>query len=108
MRRKMVLALMLVPLCAAAADPPAGTPDSGQVNVNTATTDELMALPGIGPSKARAIIEYRSQKPFKTPEDLLRVRGIGKGIFKEIRELVAVSGPTTFKGHRQANRQAGP
>ena len=107
MRRKMVLALMLAPLCAAAADPPAGTRESGQVNVNTATTDELMALPGIGPSKARAIIEYRSQKPFKTPEDLLRVRGIGKGIFKEIRELVSVSGPTTFKGHRQANRQAG-
>lgn len=105
MRNKLVLALMLVPLCAAAADPPAG---AGQVNVNTATVDELMALPGIGPSKARAIVEYRSQKPFKTPEDLLRVRGIGKGIFKEIHELIAVSGPTTFKGSRPASRSAGP
>jgi len=107
MRRKMALALMLAPLCAAAADPPAAA-DRGTVNVNTATTDELMALPGIGPSKARAIVEYRTQKPFKTPEDLLRVRGIGKGIFKEIRELVSVSGPTTFRGRSAPARQARP
>jgi competence protein ComEA len=100
----MVLALLLAPLCAQAAPPAA--PDAGQVNINTATADELMALPGIGPAKARAIVEYRTQKPFKAPEDLLRVRGIGKGIFKGIRELITVTGPTTFKGARPAGRQA--
>ena len=97
MRKMIVWALLLAPLCAAAADPPAAATAAGQVNVNTATAEELMMLPGIGPAKARAIVEYRSQKPFKTPEDLLRVRGIGRGIYKDLHDLVSVTGPTTLK-----------
>ena len=99
MRKMIVWALMLAPLCAMAADPPGGTGGAagGQVNLNTASQEELMMLPGIGPAKAKAIVEYRSQKPFKTPEDILRVRGIGRGIFKDLRDLLAVSGPTTYK-----------
>ena len=99
MKRMIALTLLLAPLCAAAADPPDKAP-SGQVNVNTATAEELMLLPGIGPAKAKAIVEYRSQKPFKTPEDLLRVRGIGRGLFREVHDLVVVSGPTTMKAER--------
>ena len=106
MRKMIVWALILAPLCAAAADPPnARGAATGQVNLNTASEEELMTLPGIGPAKAKAIVEYRSQKPFKSPEDVLRVRGIGRGIFKDLRDLLAVSGPTTYKP--AAPRRAG-
>jgi len=52
---------------------------AGPVNVNTADADTIAAeLNGIGPAKAQAIIEYREKHgPFKTPEDLSLVKGIG-------------------------------
>jgi len=103
MKRMMVLALLLAPVLAAAADPPAEA--DGRININTATLDELTLLPGIGPSKARAIAEHRAKKPFKTPEDLLRVRGIGRGTFKQLRNLITVSGPTTLKAKPKRARR---
>ncbi len=48
------------------------------VDINHATAEELTALPGIGPKKARAIVEYREANgPFAKPDDLLLVNGIG-------------------------------
>src|SRR4051812_34788455 len=51
----------------------------GVVNIQTATAEQLQLLPGIGPSKAEAIIAYRTAHPFARVEDILRVRGIGRG-----------------------------
>ena len=62
-------------------------PAGGLVNVNTATAAELEALPGIGPVIARRIVEGR---PYRSVEDLDRVKGIGKKRLEEIRALVAV------------------
>jgi competence protein ComEA len=59
----------------------------GWVNVNTATTAELEALPGIGPVIARRIIEGR---PYRSVGELDRVKGIGKKRLEEIRPLVRV------------------
>jgi len=73
-----------------AATPSPGTPAS-PVNLNTASASELDRLPGIGPSLARAIIEYRAAHGvFATIEDLLLVPGIGTAKLEAIRELVRV------------------
>ena len=58
------------------------------VNVNTADADAIAeALTGVGPAKAAAIIAYREEHgPFKGPEDLLNVKGIGEGTLKQIKD----------------------
>ncbi len=59
------------------------------VNVNTATREELMQLPGIGPKTADAIIRYReTYGPFRSPEDLLKVKGIGPKKLEQIRPFI--------------------
>ncbi len=64
---------------------------NGKVNINTATQNELENLPGIGPSIASRIIEYREQNgKFNKIEDLQNVKGIGDAKFNNIKEYVIV------------------
>ena len=66
------------------------------VNINTATKEELDGLPGIGPVKAQAIVDYRKANgPFKSPEDIMRVKGIKEGEFGKIKDQISVSGATS-------------
>ena len=58
-----------------------------RININTATAEELDKLPDIGPVKAQAIIEGR---PYKTPEDIMKVRGIKEGIYNKIKDHISV------------------
>ena len=66
----------------------ATTPTAGKlVNLNTAPKEELDSLPGIGPVKAQAIMDAR---PFKTIEDVMKVKGIKEGEFSKIKDLITV------------------
>lgn len=65
-----------------------GAPAAPLLNINTATAEELTALPMIGPSRAAAIVEYRGRTAFQTVDDLLNVRGIGPGTVSAVRHLV--------------------
>ena len=64
-----------------------------QVDVNTADAAELERLPGVGPALARRIVEERTARgPFASPDDLIRVRGIGGKSLEALRAFVNVSG----------------
>ena len=65
--------------------------DGAMVNINTATADELTKLKGIGPAMAQRIVEYREENGmFQSPEDLQRVKGIGKAKFAKLKEQVTL------------------
>ena len=67
------------------------TSNSELININTASQFELETLPGIGPTTAMRIIEYREANgPFATIDDIIDVAGIGTGTFERIKDLITV------------------
>ncbi len=60
------------------------------ININTATEQQLATLPGIGPVIAKRIVDYRAKKPFKKPEDIMNVKGIGLKVFQKIKPFIKV------------------
>jgi len=71
-------------------EPPSRLPSTtGKVNINTADLVTLESLPGIGPSLAQRIIDYRqSHGPFERIEDIMEVSGIGQVTFEGIQDLL--------------------
>lgn len=62
------------------------------VNINTASMEELMTLPGIGESKANSIITYREENgTFKSTEELMNITGIKEGVYKKISDFITVN-----------------
>jgi len=75
------------------------------VNLNTASKDELVALPGIGPAKAQAIIDYRkAHGAFKSVEELKDVKGIGAKRYEKLKPEITVGANA---GTRPASGAAG-
>jgi competence protein ComEA len=80
-----------------AGGPPAsaGKAVDGVVNLNTAPAEVLGLLPGIGPAKAAEIAAYRKKHAFRTVDELVRIKGIGRKMVRALRGHLAVAGPTT-------------
>ena len=101
-RYSLGLALTLAAvLCAAAPAPVVAAPkaEAGAkadahaepIDLNQATEADFVAVPGIGPALAQKIVEFRKQNgPFKSVEDLLKVRGIGERSFEKLRHYFVV------------------
>lgn len=71
---------------------PTPDPNVDLVNINTATAEELDTLPGIGPTTAQKIIDYRTTNgPFATIEDIMNVSGIGISTFEDMKDLITVN-----------------
>jgi len=65
--------------------------DTDLININTASSFELESLPGIGPTTAQKIIDYRETNgPFISIEDIINVSGIGPGTYTRIKDLITV------------------
>jgi len=68
------------------------TANDGKIDINQATAEQLQQLKGIGPSKAKAIVEDREQKgSFKSIADIKRVKGIGEKLFSGIEESIVAN-----------------
>ena len=66
----------------------------GIINLNTASAEQLMLLPGIGKSKADEIITYRQAHPFKAVAELTEVKGIGPKMLEKLQSHLTVDGNT--------------
>lgn len=96
--RRMIatgLAVVMAALLAAGPGLAAAKPaPTDKVNINTATIEELTALPGVGPTLAGRIVEYREKAgSFASVEEILNVKGIGEKNFEKIVEWLTVGDP---------------
>jgi competence ComEA-like helix-hairpin-helix protein len=92
-------------------------PPASPIDPNTATVEQLEQLPGIGPSTAKAIIQFREKTRFERIEDLLAIHGISKRRLEKIRPYLRINPPAkaysrktknpTTDGHRQDTDEHG-
>jgi len=92
--RKMIVAVLLVVFVGLISILNANAAEVQKININTASAEELAQLKGIGPSHAAKIVAYREKNgPFKMPEDLMQVSGIGQKTFDTNQELIIIEAP---------------
>lgn len=85
---------------------PSAAATDGVVNIQTASVEQLQLLPGIGPSKAEAIVAQRDRRAFRRVEDIMRVRGIGRTTFRRLRSMLTIDGATTLAAPQPQRRAA--
>ena len=98
--RKNVLALFFIAAVVLAFTSVLWAEDTGKININTASVEEIAKLEKIGPNYAERIVQYRKEYgPFEKPEDLMKVKGIGSKTF----ELNKNKSATQFNGTDRNN-----
>jgi competence protein ComEA len=92
-RGAAVAAALLAAAPAAAAKK--ALPPGERIDLNRATVAELMRLPGVGVKKAQAIVAHRQRQPFRRPEEVVAVKGLGPAWFEKVKgNLVAGPAPS--------------
>ena len=83
---------------------------TGVLNLNTATLDQIDALPGVSSRLAADVVAERTVRPFSRPEDVMRVRGLSRKRFERLRPHLTVTGVTSFvpATGRPGPRRRGP
>jgi len=105
----LALALLCALLAADETKPPASRPPAKQppeqqrpekpLNVNSASTEDLVKLPGIGPATAKLIVEHREKHgPFRRVEELLIIRGISRSKLRRLRPHITIDGKGGDRG----------
>ena len=90
----LAVALFVVGACLAQAKAKKLPPPSKPIDLNTASSEQLQRLPGVGPVTAQRILDYRKKSgPFQAVEDLLAVKGISTKRLEKIRPYVMVKAP---------------
>lgn len=69
---------------------PALAEEAGKININTASVEELTQLKRVGTSYAERIVKHREKEPFKSPEDIMKVQGIGAKTFEVNKDRIVV------------------
>jgi competence protein ComEA len=64
-----------------------------RIDLNRASVVELMRLPGVGQKKAQAIVALRARQPFRKPEDVVSVKGLGPAWFAKVKANLVVGAP---------------
>lgn len=112
LRKSIVSILILVALTLGATGAMAaetGTSPAGVVNINTADASQIAFMPRIGLKTAERVVQYREENgAFKSPTDLMQVKGIGAKTFELIAPYVAVEGKTTLASKQSAPKSAKP
>jgi competence protein ComEA len=103
--RSVALAVALLAAAPALAGKRPLRPDE-RVDLNRAGLSELMRLPGVGERRAQAILAHRERRPFRRPEDVLAVKGLGPGWFAKVKGHLSVGGPDPARPPGQPPRGA--
>ncbi|MGB5748862.1 MAG: helix-hairpin-helix domain-containing protein [Desulfobacterales bacterium] len=91
LKRQMIVPVFLIGIVGLIIALTVNAAEVQKINVNTASAEELAQLKGIGPSHAAKIVAYREKNgPFKMPEDLVQVPGIGQKTFEANQEFIIV------------------
>jgi competence protein ComEA len=97
-RIRTFLSLSTLAATLLAASPAFAAPTlEGQVNINTATAEQLELLPGIGPAMAKKIVDYRTNKPFQETNQIVRIKGIGPKTFTKLKQFLVLKGETNLR-----------